>query len=122
MKNPEPPGSKHKKLHVTKNRKTWFDERQKAKTFGCAWPSKKLPRGNHAEVTPIPPLPARILKLSAQHITPTITKICNHSIKSNISPQQWKTGILSPLFKKGATDDPGNYRPISVLPFSRKCC
>ena len=32
---------------------TWFDERQK--TFGCAWPSKKLPRGDHAEVTPIPP-------------------------------------------------------------------
>ena len=30
-------------------------ERQKAKTFGCAWPSKKLPRGDHAEVTPIPP-------------------------------------------------------------------
>ena len=56
MKNSEPPESKHKKLHVTKNRKTWFDERQKAKTFGCAWPSKKLPSGDHAEVTPIPPL------------------------------------------------------------------
>ena len=56
MKNPEPPESKHKKLHVTKNKKTWFDERQKAKTFGCAWPSKKLPRGDQAEVTPIPPL------------------------------------------------------------------
>ena len=25
------------------------------KTFGCAWPSMKLPRGDHAEVTPIPP-------------------------------------------------------------------
>ena len=53
--NPEPPESKHKKLHVTKNRKTWFNERQKAKTFGCAWPSKKLHRGDHAEVTSIPP-------------------------------------------------------------------
>ena len=59
MKSPEPPESKHKKLHVTKNRKTWFDERQKAKMFGCAWPSKKLPRGDHAEVTPIPPPPPR---------------------------------------------------------------
>ena len=57
MKNPEPPESKHKKLHVTKNGKTWFDERQKAKTFGCAWTSNKLPRGDHAEVTPIPPPP-----------------------------------------------------------------
>ena len=62
----------------------------------------------------------RILKLSAQHITPIITKICNQSIKSNIFPQQWKTGIVSPLFKKGATYDPGNYRPISVLPILSK--
>ena len=28
------------------------------KTFGCAWPSMKLPRGDHAEVTPTPPPPA----------------------------------------------------------------
>ena len=39
-----------KKLHVKKIKKTWFDER-----FGCAWPSKKLPRGDQAEVTPFPP-------------------------------------------------------------------
>ena len=30
---------------------------KRQKTFGCAWPSKKLPRGDHAEVTPIPPPP-----------------------------------------------------------------
>ena len=49
VKNPKPPESKHKKTSRQKNRKTWFDER-----FGCAWPSKKLPRGDHAEVTPSP--------------------------------------------------------------------
>ena len=36
---------------------------------------------------------ARILKLSAQHITPIITKICNQSRKPNIFPQQWEAGI-----------------------------
>ena len=40
--------------------------------------------------TGVDDISARILKLSAQHITPIITKICNQSIKSNIFPQQWK--------------------------------
>ena len=57
VKNPKPPESKHKKTSRQKNRKTWFDER-----CGCAWPSKKLPRGDHAEVTPIPPPTNEVLK------------------------------------------------------------
>ena len=55
MKNPEPPESKHKKLHVKKIEKPGSMKGKRQKTFGCAWPSKKLPRGDHAEVTPIPP-------------------------------------------------------------------
>ena len=27
----------------------------------------------------------------------------------------WKTTVVTPLFKKGSTDDPVNYRPISIL-------
>ena len=50
--------------------------------------------------TGVDDISTRILKLSVQHITPIITKICNKSIKSNIFPQQWKTGIVSPLFLK----------------------
>ena len=54
MKNPEPPENKHKKLHVKKIEKPGSMKGKRQKTFGCAWPSKKLPRGDHAEVTPIP--------------------------------------------------------------------
>ena len=70
--------------------------------------------------TGVDDISARILRLSAHHITPIITKVCNQSIKSNIFPQQWKTGIVSPLFKEGAMNEPGNYRPISVLPILSK--
>ena len=50
MKNPEPPESKDKKIEKPGSMKG-----KRQKKFGCAWPSKKLPRGDHAEVTPIPP-------------------------------------------------------------------
>ena len=31
-----------------------------------------------------------------------------------------EAGIVFPLFKKGATDEPGNYRPILLLPILLK--
>ena len=33
----------------------------------------------------------------------------------NQCPKKWKTVVVTPLFTKGSTDDPGNYRPISIL-------
>jgi len=29
-------------------------------------------------------------------------------------PADWKIAFITPLFKKGASSDPSNYRPISV--------
>ena len=28
-------------------------------------------------------------------------------------PEEWKDSVVSPIFKKGARSDPGNYRPVS---------
>jgi len=63
---------------------------------------------------------AHMLKISAYHITPIVTRICNISIKTNLFPQSWKLALVSPLFKSGSLDDPGNYRPISILPVLSK--
>ena len=63
---------------------------------------------------------AHMLKLSAPYITHIITEICNLSITKNHFPNDWKTAVVTPLFKKGSTDDPGNYRPISILPILSK--
>ena len=42
------------------------------------------------------------------------------SIHSSTFPKLWKMGKITPLFKKGSTQDPGNYRPISILPVLSK--
>ena len=63
---------------------------------------------------------AHMLKRSAPYITHIITEICNLSITKNQFPNDWKTAVVTPLFKKGSTDDPGNYRPISILPILSK--
>ena len=58
----------------------------------------------------------KILKLSANVITPSITFIVNKSIKSGEFPNAWKEAKVKPLFKSGAKSDVNNYRPISILP------
>ena len=68
MKNSEPPESKHKKIEKPDSMKG-----KRQKTFGCAWPSKKLPRGDHAEVTPIPPVIG-----GGEGVTKTLTKLSQH--------------------------------------------
>ena len=46
--------TRERNLTTQKIEKPRLDENcRKAKTFGCAWPCKKLHRGDHAEVTPI---------------------------------------------------------------------
>ena len=49
-----------------------------------------------------------------------ITQICNLSISSSVFPDKCKHAKLKPLFKKGSTTEPKNYRPISLLPLISK--
>ena len=43
-----------------------------------------------------------------------LTHIFQQSLDSGIVPIQWKHAYVSPVFKKGSTSDPKNYRPISL--------
>ena len=58
----------------------------------------------------------KILKLSANVITSSLTFIVNKSIISGEFPSSWKKAKVKPLFKSGAKDDVNNYRHISILP------
>ena len=56
-----------------------------------------------------------ILKISAPVISRGISWICNKSIQQSTFPNQWKTARITPIHKKGATNNAANYRPISIL-------
>ena len=102
--------------------------------------SEKLPKGNifnipyitqdfvykyltnldNNKATGIDNISSRIVKVSAPVITKQLTDICNHSIRNSSFPAIWKKARVTPLHKRNATDNPKNYRPISILPLLSK--
>jgi hypothetical protein len=56
------------------------------------------------------------LLLNAKHILfPFLLKIYRYVFHSGDYPNQWAEGILHLIHKKGDTNDPGNYRDITLL-------
>ena len=61
-------------------------------------------------------LDSKLLRDSAHIIAPSLTKIFNLSITEGEVVADWKRAKVSPAYKgKGDKEDPGNYRPISVM-------
>lgn len=62
----------------------------------------------------------RFLRDSLPVLIPYITCILNTSIVTGTFPKLWKEAIIVPILKSGNTDQPQNYRPISILPILSK--
>jgi hypothetical protein len=58
--------------------------------------------------------------LAAPIISPIITHLINHSFTTCTFPNNWKKARVTPIFKAGDPAEPGNYRPISILPVISK--
>ena len=59
----------------------------------------------------------KILKLLPSILIPVLTKLFNFCISTNSIPDEWKSAVVTPLYKnKGSRADLNNYRAISVLP------
>jgi hypothetical protein len=55
------------------------------------------------------------LKLTAQYMAPIWTELFNNCLDQAVIPEAWRTCTLKPLYKgKGPTEDPNNYRGISL--------
>ena len=80
----------------------------------------------NTKATGIHNIPNKSLKLSKDIIASSLTTIFNACIKERIFINDFKTGKVSPVFKSGRKDLPGNYRHIAALPtiarvFERIC-
>ena len=59
-------------------------------------------------------IPAKVLKETANEISPIIHHIFQQSYTSGQLPEAWKTALVTAIYKKGNKSDPANYRPISL--------
>ena len=70
--------------------------------------------------TGIDNIPAKVLKLSADIIGPSIARIFNISLKSGIFVHEWKMAWVLPIYKTDDKRKCENYRRISILPIISK--
>jgi hypothetical protein len=61
----------------------------------------------------------RILKLCAHTINKPFSDICKSAMKSSTYPKGLKNSTVNLIYKKGDKINMMNYRPISLLTFSK---
>lgn len=60
-------------------------------------------------------IPNELMRGTIKEISPILAKIFNEIIQTGLIPNQWGESHIILLHKKGARDDIGNYRPISLM-------
>ena len=58
----------------------------------------------------------RVVKTCHEELAKPMTMIINQTIQEGYVPSIYKKARIIPLYKKGASDCCGNYRPVSLLP------
>ncbi|KAL8582030.1 hypothetical protein ACOMHN_028011 [Nucella lapillus] len=72
-----------------------------------------LPDSQHT--APVPDgIPASILAKAADELAKPFTLLFRQSLDSGQIPEDWKTALVTPIFKKGSKTTPSNYRPVSL--------
>ena len=54
------------------------------------------------------------LKESIDSISYPLEKIFNYILEKKSFPKQWSKGIIKPIYKKGDSNEPSNYRAITL--------
>ena len=73
-----------------------------------------------SKATGVDGVSARILKIAAPALAPSLAKLINICIASGTFPTAWKQAKVTPIHKQKSKTDKNNYRPISVLPVLSK--
>ena len=60
-------------------------------------------------------LTSEILKSASNFISPFLLSLYNRMFNTSGYPRAWGEGIISPIFKKGDTNEASNYRGITLI-------
>ena len=56
----------------------------------------------------------RVLRELAEKIAEPLSIIYQRSLLTGEVPEDWRLASVTPIYKKGCREDPGNYRPVSL--------
>jgi len=56
----------------------------------------------------------RVLRELAEELAKPGSIICQQSWLTGEVPDDWRIASVTPIYKKGWKEDPGNYRPVSL--------
>ena len=56
----------------------------------------------------------RVLRELAEELAKPLSIICQQSWVTGEVPDDWRLASVTPIYRKGQKDDPGNYRPVSL--------
>ena len=62
----------------------------------------------------------KMLKLASDALLPSLLQIINISLHTGVFPDGLKEARVFPIHISGPSEDPSNYRPISILPLVSK--
>ena len=65
-------------------------------------------------------IPAFMLKNTAEHLSPYLTRLYQLSMDQGSVPEDWRTANIVPVFKKGEKHTAANYRPVSLTSITCK--
>ena len=65
-------------------------------------------------------IPLKVFKQILPSIITPITHVINLSLSNGIMPDICKSAMVTPIYKSESTNEPSNYRPISLLPILGK--
>ncbi|KAF1472525.1 hypothetical protein FQV18_0001444, partial [Eudyptula minor novaehollandiae] len=62
----------------------------------------------------------RVLRELAEELAKPLSIVCQQSWLTGEVPDDWRLANVTPIYKKGWKEDPGNYRPVSLTSVSGK--
>ena len=62
----------------------------------------------------------KVIRAIALSLSIPLSVLFQHSFDSSTFPNDWKQGVITPIYKGGRRSDPANYRPITLLPIISK--
>ena len=77
---------------------------------------KTLRQSNISKGAGFDKISAKMLRIAADIIAPSLTFIFNLSVSTGVFVDDWKDARVIPIYKEGHRRNLGNYRPISILP------